>query len=128
MKLFRISAFFLALSVATAPYLSFIGHAVTHLIASGHEHAGEETAAPHHHDHHAGHHLLALTPLPAGIIASNVKVEPAAKIVYESTPVIQSEKLKDSEGAESSPGEAPPPRLEPFISLLLHPTNAPPLR
>jgi hypothetical protein len=129
MKSFKIKTFLLAFSIATAPYFCFAAHAAIHLVTSDHEHIDQEEATPHHHEHHHGHHLVPLHSIPLGIVASGVQIQFSLNEAIRFF-VVREKFIETSSQTESNKflGKDPPPRPEPFISLLLHPTNAPPLR
>ena len=127
-KPFKITALILAMSVALAPNISFVAHALCHSTISEYAHAHEKNIPGNdRHKHHTEHHLLMQNPLSLGIVITNIKYKPSVIKVDDLKPVTlpmaqkvsgnhyYSFRIKDS-----------PPSFASFISLALHPINAPP--
>ncbi len=131
LKPFKIHAILLAVSIATAPYVSLMSHAFVHqLFVFEHKHVhGEQTdkAQPQSqgqdHDHAVTIDLLSPAP-----VVSIVKLQsPVSQVLESSVDAWNTSILNHQKILKSFPGGAPPPLIEHFIALSLHPTNAPPL-
>ena len=127
-KPFKITALILAISIAFAPNISFVAHALCHLIISEHAHGHEENIPENDHlKHHTEHHLLMRNPLSFGIVITNIKYKPSVIKVYDLKRVALSMAQKVSGNQYYSFRiKDSPPSFASFISLALHPINAPP--
>jgi hypothetical protein len=133
LKLFKINSLLLALCMATAPYVSLMSHAFVHqlFVFEQHHHVhGEQADQAQPQSQGQDHdHVVTIDSLSPAPLVSLVKLEvPARKVFDGSAEVLKISILNDRKIFRSSIGEAPPPLIEQFIALSLHPTNAPPLR
>lgn len=131
-KLFKIPAFLLAFSIILAPYVSLVSHAVVHrLFVFEHhnvhgDHADQAQPQSQGNDHD---HVVTIDSLSPAPVVSLAKLQvPARKVSDGSAAVLKISILNDRKISQNFIGEAPPPLIEQFIALSLHPTNAPPLR
>ncbi len=131
-KPFKIHAVFLALSIATAPYVSLMSHALVHnLFTFEHKHAHGEQADPVQPQHQGQdhNHVVTIDSLSPVLVVSSVKLQFSLNQAFESpVDAWNISVLNDQKNRISFVSEAPPPLMEHFIALSLHPTNAPPLR
>jgi hypothetical protein len=132
LKIIKISALLVVLNVAWAPYASLMSHALAHhFFTFEHDHAhGSQTddtrpqQQGQEHDHVVT--LDSLSPAPAVSIVKSQLPESVLFIIPEK--VFNTTLSARLRVPSAIMNQAPPPLMEPFISLSLHPTNAPPLR
>jgi|GEM_PF-6067284 len=131
-KLFKIPAFLLAFSIMTAPYVSLMSHAVVHhlFIFEQHHVHGEQAADSHDQKQGQDHdHVITIDLLSPAPVVSVVKPQlPASQALERSAEVLKTAILNDQKISKNFINGASPPLIEPFITLSLHPTNAPPIR